>query len=306
MNPSIQSFINSSAKSILGKEKEVKLALCCFLTEGHLLIEDVPGMGKTTFAKTIAKLLHLSFARIQFTNDLMPSDLLGIQIYDSNSKKFNLIPGPIFNQFILADELNRGTPKTQSALLEAMEEKQVTLDGKSIELPRPFFVLATQNPRHQIGTHPLPESQLDRFMIKMKIGYPDILHERSIISNFEHIDGLQSLKPIFNENDHSHLRNEVKAVAVADKIIDYVMELLMCSRRDPVFQALSPRAGKDLINAAKAWAFIDGRSFVLPDDIKAVLPNVLSHRLSPYLQQSSEQEFLLCERLMNLVKVDHP
>ena len=306
MNQSIQSFINSSAKSILGKENEVKLALCCFLTEGHLLIEDVPGMGKTTFAKTIAKLLHLSFARIQFTNDLMPSDLLGIQIYDTNLKKFNLIPGPIFNQFILADELNRGTPKTQSALLEAMEEKQVTLDGKSIELPRPFFVLATQNPRHQIGTHPLPESQLDRFMMKMKIGYPDVSHERNIISSFEHVDSLQTLKPIFNENDHSVLRQHVKEIKVSEKLIDYVMDLLACSRRDPIFQALSPRAGKDLVNASKAWAYIHGRSFVLPDDIKAVLPNVLSHRLSPYLQQNTDQEFLLCDRLVSMVKVDHP
>ena len=306
MNQSIQSFINSSAKSILGKEREVKLALCCFLTEGHLLIEDVPGMGKTTFAKTIAKLLHLSFARIQFTNDLMPSDLLGIQIYDADLKKFNLLPGPIFNQFILADELNRGTPKTQSALLEAMEEKQVTLDGKSIELPRPFFVLATQNPRHQIGTHPLPESQLDRFMMKMKIGYPDVSHERNIISSFEHVDGLQSLKPIFNENDHSLLRQSVKEIKVSEKLIDYVMELLACSRRDPLFQALSPRAGKDLVNASKAWAYIHSRSYVLPDDIKAVLPNVLSHRLSPYLQQNTDQEFLLCDRLINMVKVDHP
>lgn len=306
MNQTIQSFINSSGKAILGKDKEIKLALCCFLSEGHLLIEDVPGMGKTTFAKTIAKLLHLSFSRIQFTNDLLPADLLGIQIFDNNTKSFNLIPGPIFNQFILADELNRGTPKTQSALLEAMEEKQVTLDGKTMELPRPFFVVATQNPRHQVGTHHLPESQLDRFMMKMKLGYPSAGHERLIISTDDHIEEMINLKPLFNSDNYRNIKDEVRSVKVSDKLLDYVMELLSNSRQNPMFQPLSPRAGKDLINAGKAWAYIHGRDHVLPDDIKAVLPNVFSHRLSQNIQQSAEQELNLCDKLMSMVKVDHP
>lgn len=306
MNQIMQSFINSSQQSILGKDREVKLALCCFLSEGHLLIEDVPGMGKTTFAKTMARLLNLSFARIQFTNDLMPADLLGLQIFDQESKGFRLIPGPIFNQFILADELNRGTPKTQSALLEAMEERQVTLDGKTMELPRPFFVVATQNPRHQVGTHPLPESQLDRFMMKMKIGYPEKHLERIIISTGQQLDGFNALTPLLTGAQLTQIKEEIKLIKVSDRLLDYVMAILQLSRTDSNYQPLSPRAGRDLVNAAKAWAYIHGRQFVLPDDIQSVLPNVLSHRLSPFVQLSSEQELSLCKQLMEQVRVDQP
>ena len=304
MNQFIQDFLGSAESSILGKQTETKLALCCFLSHGHLLIEDVPGMGKTTFAKTLARLLDLSFARIQFTNDLMPSDLIGIQIFDAKEGKFNLIHGPVFHQFILADELNRGTPKTQSALLEAMEEKQVTLDGNTIELPRPFFVVATQNPRSQIGTHHLPESQLDRFMMKIKIGYPDSHHEKQIISSDAHQDNYHKLKPAITSNALADLYQSVKNVKVSDTLLNYVISLLDQSRVNGSFQGLSPRAGKDIIKAAKAWAFIHGRDYVLPDDVQMILPSVISHRLSPFQNQSFELDKELTVKLIQSTKVD--
>lgn len=306
----IENFIEAAKTVILGKEKELKLALCCFLSEGHLLIEDVPGVGKTTFAKTLAKLLDLSFARIQFTNDLMPSDLLGIQIYDSeeskNTKKikFNLTPGPVFNQFVLADELNRGTPKTQSALLEAMEEKQVTLDGQTMLLPTPFFVVATQNPRTQIGTHHLPESQLDRFMMKIKLGYPESFYEKKIISEDVHIDNLATLKPALTFLDLEKIKFDINNIKVSDKLLNYVLALLEKSRQDNSFQGLSPRAGRDLIKAAKAWAYIQNRDFVLPDDVQVVLPYIFSHRLGPLQSQSFDQDLELTGQLIKITPVD--
>lgn len=306
----LNQFLESAKSVILGKDKELKLALACFLSDGHLLIEDVPGVGKTTFAKTMAKLLDLSFARIQFTNDLMPSDLLGIQIYDSeeskNTKKikFNLSPGPVFNQFILADELNRGTPKTQSALLEAMEEKQVTLDGQTLLLPIPFFVVATQNPRTQIGTHHLPESQLDRFMMKIKLGYPESSFEKRIISEDNHTTNLINLKPALSYNDLEKIKQEINSIVVSDKLLNYVLLLLEKSRHDGSFQGLSPRAGRDLVKAAKAWAYIEGRKFVLPDDVQIVLPYVFSHRLTPHQGQSFDQDLFLTEKLIKITPVD--
>lgn len=304
MNKFIQEFLGSAESSILGKQTETKLALCCFLSHGHLLIEDVPGMGKTTFAKTLAKLLDLTFARIQFTNDLMPSDLIGIQIFDAKEGKFNLVHGPVFHQFILADELNRGTPKTQSALLEAMEEKQVTLDGNTIELPHPFFVVATQNPRSQIGTHHLPESQLDRFMMKIKIGYPDNQHEKEIISSDAHHDNYRNLKPAITASVLADLYQSVKQVKVSDTLLNYVISLLEQSRINNTFQGLSPRAGKDIIKAAKAWAFIQGRDYVLPDDVQMILPSVVSHRLSPFQNQSFDLDKELTTKLIQSTKVD--
>lgn len=304
MNQFIQNFLESAESSILGKQTETKLALCCFLSHGHLLIEDVPGMGKTTFAKTLAKLLDLSFARIQFTNDLMPSDLIGIQIFDVQAGKFNLVHGPVFHHFILADELNRGTPKTQSALLEAMEEKQVTLDGNTIELPYPFFVVATQNPRSQIGTHHLPESQLDRFMMKIKIGYPDGQHEKQIISSDIHQDNFHNLKPAITSDVLSELYQDVKNVKVSDSLLNYVISLLGQSRVNSSFQGLSPRAGKDIVKAAKAWAFIHGRDYVLPDDVQMILPSVVSHRLSPFQNQSFDLDKELTIKLIQSTKVD--
>lgn len=304
MKPIIQNFLSSADKSILGKSTETKLALCCFLSQGHLLIEDVPGTGKTTFAKTMARLLDLSFARIQFTNDLMPSDLIGIQIYNSNEGKFNLIQGAIFNQFILADELNRGTPKTQSALLEAMEEKQITLDGNTLELPLPFFVVATQNPRSQIGTHHLPESQLDRFMMKIKIGYPDYENEKKIISNESHVENYHDLKPLIDSSTLNNLFSELKTIKVSDKLLDYVLKILENTRTQDIFQGLSPRAGKDIIKAAKAWALIHGRDYVLPDDVQIILPAVISHRIAPFQNQTFDQDLELTQTLIRKIKVD--
>jgi MoxR-like ATPase len=304
MNQFIQEFLGSAESSILGKQTETKLALCCFLSHGHLLIEDVPGMGKTTFAKTLAKLLDLTFARIQFTNDLMPSDLIGIQIFDAKESKFNLVHGPIFHQFILADELNRGTPKTQSALLEAMEERQVTLDGNTMVLPHPFFVVATQNPRSQVGTHHLPESQLDRFMMKIKIGYPDNQHEKQIISSDSHQENYHKLKPVITTSVLAELYQSVKNVNVSDALLNYVISLLDQSRINNSFQGLSPRAGKDIIKAAKSWAFIQGRDYVLPDDVQIILPSVVSHRLSPFQNQSFDMDKELTMKLIQSTKVD--
>jgi MoxR-like ATPase len=304
MNNLINKFIEEAQTSVLGKKHELKLALCCFLSEGHLLIEDVPGVGKTTFAKTMAKLLDLSFARIQFTNDLMPSDLLGLQMYDQRESKFNLIPGPIFNQFILADELNRGTPKTQSALLEAMEEKQVTLDGKTLPLKEPFFVVATQNPRSQVGTHHLPESQLDRFMMKIKIGYPDSNFEKKLISEKTHQDNFTSLQPVLNHETIVKIRAGIETVAVSDKLLDYVLSLLENSRNNGSFQGLSPRAGRDIIKAAKTWAFMEGRDYILPDDVQTILPFVASHRLTPFQNHSFEEDLELTKSLIKITNVD--
>ena len=304
MNPIINAFIESAETAVLGKKHELKLALCCFLSEGHLLIEDVPGVGKTTFAKTMAKLLDLSFSRIQFTNDLMPSDLLGIQIYDQKESRFNLIPGPIFNQFILADELNRGTPKTQSALLEAMEEQQVTLDGKTLFLPQPFFVLATQNPRSQVGTHNLPESQLDRFMMKIKIGFPDQNFERKLISEEFHIENLKKLKPVLTSEELVKIKEEIKNVNISNKLLDYVLDILENSRQNNSFQGLSPRAGRDIIKASKTWAYIEGRDYVLPDDVQNILISVVSHRLSIIQSQSFEEDRELTKTLIKLTHVD--
>lgn len=304
MNQIVNNFIETAQTAVLGKKHELKLALCCFLSEGHLLIEDVPGVGKTTFAKTMSKLLDLTFSRIQFTNDLMPSDLLGIQVFDSKESKFNLIPGPIFNQFILADELNRGTPKTQSALLEAMEEQQVTLDGQTITLPQPFFVLATQNPRSQIGTHHLPESQLDRFMMKIKIGYPDHSFEKQLISESLHLENFKQLKSIINSEQLQSIRKQIADIKVSDKLLNYVLALLENSRQTNSFQGLSPRAGRDIIKAAKSWAFIEGRDFVLPDDVQSILPSVVSHRLAPFQGQSFAEDLELTKDLIKLTHVD--
>ena len=304
MNKILSQFIESAETAVLGKKHELKLALCCFLSEGHLLIEDVPGVGKTTFAKTMARLLDLSFSRIQFTNDLMPSDLLGIQIYDTKESRFNLIPGPIFNQFILADELNRGTPKTQSALLEAMEESQVTLDGQTLFLPKPFFVIATQNPRSQVGTHQLPESQLDRFLMKIKIGFPEQEFEKKIISEDLHIKNLTQLKPVISSDQLQMLKKEIQAVKVSDSLLNYVIDLLEKSRNNNLFQGLSPRAGRDIFKASQTWAFIEGRNFVLPDDVQAILSSVVSHRLSLFQGQSFEEDQDLTKSLIKFCHVD--
>lgn len=265
---------------ILGKEKEVRLAVTCLLAGGHLLIEDLPGLGKTTLAHTLAALLGLQFSRIQFTADLLPADITGLSIYDREQSAFRFLPGPVFSQLVLADEINRATPKTQSALLEAMEEGQVSIEGETRRLPTPFFVIATQNPAHQIGTFPLPESQLDRFLMRVELGYPDRDAERELLQAGGRRQATQALAPLFSAAQLPALQETISHLHAASPLIDYVQALLAASRQQTAFRhGLSPRAGLALLAAARAWAWLAGRDMVLPDDVQAVFPAVARHRL---------------------------
>ena len=273
-------MLSAAADIIVGSPRVLRLALACLLAEGHLLIEDVPGVGKTTLAHVLASLLGLSFQRIQFTSDLLPADVLGVSIYDRETGAFRFHPGPIFAQVLLADEINRATPKAQSALLEAMEERQVTADGKTRALPEPFFVIATQNPQHQIGTFPLPESQLDRFLMRLTIGYPDHDSERALLRGEDPRRRLERLKPKMDADKLATLQRAAQGVHVAEALLDYVQALLEFSRTSGSFlQGLSPRAGLALMRAARAWAFLHGRNMVVPEDVQTVLGPVVQHRL---------------------------
>jgi len=272
--------VEQAGQVVLGKSHQIRLALACLLAGGHLLIEDLPGVGKTTLAHVLATTLGLEFNRIQFTSDLLPADILGVSIYERDTGGFKFHPGPIFAQVILADEVNRATPKTQSALLEAMEEQQVTLEGETRELPTPFFVIATQNPTYQIGTFPLPESQLDRFLMRIRLGYPDPKSERALLGGRDRRAVLHDLKPCLNGRQLQAIQRRVEQVHVAEPLLDYLQALLEFSRRAPDFAAgLSPRAGLALLHCAQAWAAMDGREHVLPEDVQAVLPQVVAHRL---------------------------
>lgn len=267
---------------IVGKNRQVRLALACLLARGHLLIEDLPGMGKTTLAHGLARVLGLSFRRVQFTSDLLPADIVGVSIYQPDSRDFRFHPGPVFTQLLLADELNRATPKTQGALLEAMEEHQVTSDGVTHALPLPFFVIATQNPRHQIGTFPLPESQLDRFLMRIDMGYPERGAERELLKGRDRRELIATLDPVLDGNGLLGLQQKAGEVHAADALLDYVQDLIAASRRSPRFtHGLSPRAGLGMLGAARAWALLEGRTMVLPEDVQAVAPAVMVHRLSP-------------------------
>ena len=273
-------ILHQAGQIIFGKATEIRLAVACLLANGHLLIEDLPGMGKTTLAHTLARLLGLQFSRIQFTSDLLPADITGVSVYERQSGEFRFLPGPVFAQMVLADEINRATPKTQSALLEAMEERQVTVEGETRPLPEPFFVIATQNPSHQIGTFPLPESQLDRFLMRIELGYPERGAERALLAAGGQRALADQLAPAIAASDLPALQQEVAAVHAAEPLIDYVQALIEASRRDPVFQhGLSPRAGLALLAASRAWAWLDGRDMVLPDDVQETLPYVARHRL---------------------------
>lgn len=275
---------------ILGKSNEIKLALTCLLAKGHLLIEDLPGMGKTTLSHALANTLGLSYQRIQFTSDLLPGDLLGVNIFDRDSGKFNFHPGPIFSNLILADEINRANPKTQSALLEAMEEGQVTQEGETRLLPHPFFVIATQNPSEQAGTHPLPESQLDRFMMRISLGYPSAEAEKQLLKGTSRRELLQSIKPLLEESTLEKIQNLVTKIKCSDSLVDYIYKLAAHTRKSSeCLHGLSPRAVIALLHASKAWALIEGRDYVIPDDIQAVFPYLAEHRISP---QSSTQHGL--------------
>ncbi len=276
----IDHVIQQISQVILGKERQIRLAVACLLARGHLLIEDIPGVGKTTLAHTLAAVLGLQFQRIQFTSDLLPADILGVSIYERDNSRFRFHPGPIFSQVILADEVNRATPKTQSALLEAMEEHQVTAEGETRPLPEPFFVIATQNPSNQIGTFPLPESQLDRFLMRIELGYPDGAAERALLQGVDRRDLLPKLTAALQPAELSALQAAARAVHVSSALLDYLQALVDYSRRSPDFvSGLSPRAALAMLAAARAWALMEGRNQVLPEDLQAILPGVVGHRL---------------------------
>jgi MoxR-like ATPase len=265
---------------ILGKDSQIRLCLACLLARGHLLIEDIPGVGKTTLAHAIAKTLGLSFQRVQFTSDLLPADVLGVSIFDRDTGKFRFQRGPIFAQLVLADEINRASPKAQSALLEAMEERQVTLDGESMALPEPFFVIATQNPQDQVGTFPLPESQLDRFLMRVHLGYPAAAAERELLSGVDRRDLVNTLDTVISPVDLRRLQQAVLDVHVAAPLLDYVQALVAHTRRAPGLNAgLSPRAAIGLLRAARAWALIAKRHAVIPEHVQAVFAAVVEHRV---------------------------
>ena len=280
MNPALHKVIAQTEQVILGKPHQIRLALACLLARGHLLIEDLPGVGKTTLAHALARSLGLQFQRIQFTSDMLPADILGVSVYQRESGEFKFHPGPIFAQMILADEINRATPKTQSALLEAMEEQQVTTESVTRPLPTPFFVIATQNPSHQIGTFPLPESQLDRFLMRIQLGYPDSQAERGLLAGIERREIVSKLTPQMEANELLALQQQVKQVFVSPALLDYAQAILRHTRESTRYvHGLSPRAGLSLLAAARAWALLDGRTAVIPEDVQAVLPGVASHRL---------------------------
>ena len=273
-------LLEAANQIILGKDHEIRLALACVIARGHLLIEDVPGVGKTTLAHTLAQLMGLQFQRIQFTSDLLPADIIGVSIFDRDTSSFRFHPGPVFAQLVLADEINRASPKTQSALLEAMGERQVTADGNTFDLPEPFFVIATQNPAHQVGTFPLPESQLDRFLLRIRLGYPDPLAERALLMGEDRRSLLERHTPALEADDLIALQHAARSVHVAERLIDYVQALLSATRHDAELSAgLSPRAGLGLLSVARAWALMQGRDHVLPEDVQGLFPHLAGHRL---------------------------
>ncbi|MBP7451909.1 MAG: MoxR family ATPase [Ottowia sp.] len=278
----IKTVLDQLNTVMAGKSAQVQDGVTCLLAGGHLLIEDVPGVGKTTLANALARTFGLQFSRVQFTADLMPSDLSGVSVYDRGQEKFIFHPGPVFAQVLLADEINRASPKTQSALLEAMEEKQVTVEGATRPLPWPFFVIATQNPQDQLGTYALPESQLDRFLMRISLGYPERAAERDLLAGSGRRDMLETLPAVLSVQDLTVLQHAVSAVHVAPPLLDYVQDLIAATRNGRWFlQGLSPRAGIALMRAARAQALIAGRDYVAPDDVQAILPQCVAHRMVP-------------------------
>ncbi len=300
----LDNAIQQIGQVILGKQNQIKLALTCLLAKGHCLIEDQPGVGKTTLAHTIAQVMGLDFHRIQFTSDLLPADVLGVSIFNREQSQFEFHPGPIFSHFVLADEINRATPKTQSALLEAMEEYQVTVDGETRELPDPFFVIATQNPTHQIGTYPLPESQLDRFLMRLDLGYPDKAAERELLEGDDRRAIIKNLRPIFSKEQLLKTQQLASKLHISPAILDYVQNILSFTRHSSAFEfGLSPRGGLALINAAKAFALIEGQKFVLPEHLQAILPAVVNHRLPVHIETGTKQLTSAAEHIIQATSI---
>ncbi|MBD9678126.1 AAA family ATPase [Pseudomonas sp. PDM18] len=280
MHAKLENCLKAVDQVLLGKEVQVRLALTCLLARGHLLIEDLPGMGKTTLSHALARVLGLSFQRIQFTSDLLPGDVLGTSVFDKDTGQFVFHAGPIFSELVLADEINRATPKSQSALLEAMEEGQVTIEGATRPLPELFFVIATQNPVTQGGTFALPESQLDRFLMRLSLGYPGRAAEKALLLGEARRDLLPRMEPMLDPQELQALQGEVLAVRASDALVDYVLRLVEATRTQPAFAlGLSPRGSLALLAAARAWALLGGRDYVIPEDVQAVLPSVAGHRL---------------------------
>ncbi len=289
MQNSIQQAIKSIETILKGKEEQIKLALSCLFAEGHLLIEDLPGMGKTTLAAAVAKVSGLTYSRVQFTSDMLPADIIGATVFEKETGLFRFHQGPIFTQVLLADEINRTTPKTQSALLEAMAERQVTVEGESHQLPDEFFVIATQNPSTQFGTFPLPESQLDRFLLRIEIGYPDLKSERALLKGEAGRSLMDALPRCMSTEQLHEIQKHVHLINVSESLLDYVQRLIQYTRQHPNLQyGISPRGALALLEAAKAWAFIHNREFVVPEDIQAVLTSVFLHRLSHAADSPSE------------------
>lgn len=304
MQKAVDHIVASVGKVLLGKQQQIKLSLACLFAQGHLLIEDLPGMGKTTMAHALAKVLGLSFSRIQFTSDLLPADILGISVYDRNKSQFDFHPGPIFNQLLLVDEINRTTPKTQSALLEAMAEGQVTIEGETRELPKPFFVIATQNPSTQAGTFPLPESQLDRFLMRIELGYPDPASEREMLQGADPRTQLAGVSTVISSQQLMKIQQQVLQTKVSDSLVDYLQRLVQFTRTDASFQCgLSPRGALAMLQCARAWALIQGRKYVIPEDVQAVMPGVAGHRLRGSLEQSTQSGEALVQRALNTVDI---
>lgn len=304
MRDFIQTIIDEIGQVLLGKEEQIKLALACVLSDGHLLIEDLPGMGKTTLAHALAKTLGLSYQRVQFTSDMLPADIIGVSVYERDPGRFVFHPGPVFTQLLLADEINRTTPKTQSALLEAMEERQVTIEGETRKLDDPFFVIATQNPLSQMGTFPLPESQLDRFLMRISLGYPSPDAERRLFLGGDPRAQLARLKARLSPEKLPAIKRAAEQVKTSDSLIDYLQRLVQHTRHSPEFACgLSPRGALALLRVAKTWAFMHNRNYVIPEDLQALVPSVIGHRVTSATRGSEGHAQTLVAELLNAVDV---
>lgn len=302
MKSRIEALVSQVSEIIVGKEDAVRLAVACVMARGHLLIEDLPGVGKTTLSHAIARSLGLDFRRIQMTSDLLPADIVGNSIYNRDEQRFVFHAGPLFSQFALIDEINRATPKTQSALLEAMEETHVTIDGVTHPLPSPFFVMATQNPQHQIGTFPLPESQLDRFLMRIELGVPDRAAERTMLLGLDRRELLKKIVPVMTSETLLEIQLHVRRMHASPALLDYLQDLIEASRRRHR-TGLSPRAGLALLHAAQAWGLMQGRDMVLPEDLQAVGVAVMGHRLGHDLESTEPAGRVLAQSLLREVPV---